>query len=56
MTNLGPVTTRTGIIFAANFYPIEGGLAGVPADELLFARQNFLCPAVGLSYPDMRLC
>ena len=43
-------------IFAANFYPIEGGLVGGPADEQLFTRQNFLCPAVGLSYPDISLC
>jgi hypothetical protein len=26
------------------------GLAG-PAEEQLFARQNFLCPAMGLPYP-----
>ena len=32
-------------LFAANFYPIEGGLAGGPADQQLFARQNLPCPA-----------
>jgi hypothetical protein len=43
--------------FAANFYPIarEGSLGG-PTDEQLFARQRFLCPAMGLSHPDMSLC
>ena len=33
--------------FAANFYPIEGGSPGGSADEQLFTRQNFPCPAIG---------
>ena len=33
---------------ATNFYLSRGrGLAGGPGDEQLFARQNFLCPAIG---------
>ena len=28
----------------------RAGLAGEAADEQLFARRNFPCPAVGLSY------
>ena len=31
-------------------------LAGGPADEQLFAQQNFLCLAMGLSHPDMSFC
>ena len=31
-------------LFAANFYPIEGGLAGGPADQQLFARQTSHAP------------
>ena len=31
------------------------GSPGAPTDEQLFARQNFLGPAIGLSYPDMTL-
>jgi hypothetical protein len=31
----------------------RGKLPGGPSDDQLFARQRFLCPAMGLSYPDM---
>jgi hypothetical protein len=52
-----PTCEVTIFIFRSKFlsYSREG-LAGGPTDEQLFARQNFLCPAMGLSYPDMSLC
>ena len=39
--------------FAANFYHIGGEARRRASSEQLFARQNFPCPAMGLSYPDM---
>ena len=56
VTNLGHVTTGRGTIFISRnkFLSSRGReLAAGPADEQLFARQNFPCPAMGLSYPDM---
>ena len=41
--------------FATNFYSRGRELAAGPADEQLFTRQNFLCPAMDLSYSDITL-
>ena len=50
----GHVTTREGdhFHFSQQIILSREGLAGGPADEQLFARQNFLCPTSGLSWLD----
>ena len=56
---IGHAPTRRGtiFIFAANFYPIEGGTRrrGQQMGNY-FAPRNFWCPAVGFSCPGMSLC
>jgi hypothetical protein len=54
----GHAPTGRGTIFISRnkFLSSRGReLAAGPADEQLFTRQNFLCPAMGLSYSDMTL-
>ena len=55
MTNLDHAPTGRGtiFIFRSEFLSYRGrGSLDVPADERLFARRNFPCPAIGLSWLD----
>ena len=55
LSEFGRAPTGRGTIFISRskFLSYRGrGSPDGPADEQLFARQNFLCPAVGLSRLD----